>query len=350
MNTQLQYKIDELKAKYTNIEFRGFNVKYESFIGITVVDREKVLIHEVKNDSKKDYFSSIGLAILIEGKYATLSYASIFDNLMRQTELYDEIKKAYEKVENHERMQKEFIEIAAHELRTPIHPILGFIGILKNKITDKEQLEFLDIIFRNTKRLKKLSEDILEVSKVENKLFNLNREQFEVKELIQNLVNNYKNQVGTKIIDFEFKFYVGNDSVIYADKEKISQVMSNLINNSIKFIPNEKRGNISITVEKKTKDKDDDNGSDVIDISKPIIIITIKDNGVGIDADILPILFKKFASKSFQGTGLGLYICKNIIEAHSGKIWAKNNEDGNGSTFAFSLPYIYIKKNIDNPN
>ena len=70
-----------------------------------------------------------------------------------------------------------------------------------------------------------------------------------------------------------------------------------------------------------------------------MVVITIKDNGIGIDKDILPILFTKFASKSFQGTGLGLYICKSIVEAHGGKIWAKNNEDGKGATFSFSLPF-----------
>lgn len=343
-NTKLQYKIEELKAKYHNIEFSGFNVAYESFIGITIVDREKVLINEVKDDSKKDYPSSIGLTIFIEGKSAALSYASIFDNLIRQTDLYDEIKKAYEKVENHDRMQKEFIEIASHELRTPIYPMLGFIEILRNKMTDKEQLEFLDIIYKNTKRLKKLSEDILEVSKVENKLFNLKKEHFNIKELILNLITNYKKQAEIKNIESEFEGYIDNDFVIYVDKEKISQVISNLINNSIKFIPDVIRGKISITVEKRTKDKYDNNGNVVLGINNSMTVITIKDNGGGIDSDILPTLFKKFASKSFHGTGLGLYICKNIIEAHGGKIWARNNEDGKGATFEFSLP-LYSKRN-----
>ena len=268
--------------------------------------------------------------------------------LCNRQSLYDELKNAYKKVENHDKMQKEFIEIAAHELRTPIHPMLGFIEILKNKITDKEQLEFLDIIDRNTKRLKKLSEDILEVSKVENKLFNLNKEQLSIKELIQNLILNYKKQAKTKKIEFEFEDYIDNNFVIYADKEKISQVISNLINNSIKFIPDKNGGKISITVEKRTKDKDDNNnGHDAIDNNNPMTVITIKDNVAGIDTDILPILFTKFASKSFHGTGLGLYICKNIVESHGGKIWAQNNEDGErGATFSFSLPITnrYIKQ------
>ncbi|MGN6630157.1 MAG: sensor histidine kinase [Candidatus Nitrosocosmicus sp.] len=338
-NSKLQYKIYELQSKYPNIEFRGFHATYDPFIGITVIDKEKVLINEVKDDSKKDYPSSIGLTIFIEGKSAALSYVSIFNSLWRQTKIYEEIKKAYEKVENHDKMQKEFIEIASHELRTPIHPMLGFIEILRNKITDKEQLGFIEIIYRNTMRLKKLSEDILEVSKVENKLFNLKKEHFNIKDLIQNLMINYKKQVVIKNIEFEFEHNTVNDFVIYADKEKIIQVITNLINNSIKFIPNGKRGKISITVEKRAKYKDDNNGHDVNDISNPITVITIKDNGSGIDADILPILFKKFASKSFHGTGLGLYICKKIVEAHGGVIRADNNRDKKGATFMFSLPF-----------
>jgi|SRR3954453_11269033 two-component system sensor histidine kinase VicK len=247
-------------------------------------------------------------------------------------------------------MLKEFTEIAAHELRTPIQPILGFTQHLRDKVTDKEQADYLEIIDRNTKRLKKLTEDILEISKIENNLFNLNKEQFDIKEFIRNLVNNYKKQVETKNIEFEFVDFCNNDSLfIYADKNKISQVLSNLIGNSIKFIPDEKEvGNITITIEKKAQDKGDKNGGNAANFdNQGSAIITVKDNGIGIDKDILPILFKKFSSKSFQGTGLGLYISKRIIEAHSGKIWAQNNEDGKkGATFSFSIP-LKNKENSD---
>jgi signal transduction histidine kinase len=347
LNSKLQYKIDELRSKYPNIEFRGFNASYEFFIGIIVVDRQKVLILEVKNDLRKDYSRSIGLTIFIEGNSAALSYASIFDNLMLQTEIYDDLKIDYEKVENHDKMQKEFIEIASHELRTPIYPMLGFIEILRNKITDKEHLEFLDIIHRNTMRLKKITEDILEVSKIENKLFNLNKEKFNIKELIQNLITNYKKQLKTKNIEFEFGEFCNNyDLYIYADKEKLNQVISNLISNSIKFIPDEKaEGKITIAVEKVKYKYGKNYGNAVNSNNHAPVVITVKDNGMGIDKDILPILFTKFASKSFQGTGLGLYICKSIVEAHGGKIWAKNNgEHQRGATFSFCLP-VFNDKN-----
>ena len=335
-------KIDSIKIKYPDIEFRLLQSRTDSYIGITIIDTQRVLIQEVKDDTKSKYIESVGMTIFIEGKTTALSYASIFDNLWRQTELYEEIKKAYEKLQIHEKMLKEFTEIAAHELRTPIQPILGFTQHLRDKVTDKEQADYLEIIGRNTKRLKKLTEDILEISKIENNLFNLNKEQFDIKEFIRNLVNTYKKQVETKNIEFEFVDFCNKDSLfIYADKNKISQVLSNLISNSIKFIPEEKEiGNITITIEKKAQDKDDKNGGNAANFdNQESAIITVKDNGIGIDKDILPILFKKFSSKSFQGTGLGLYISKRIIEAHNGKIWIQNNEDGKeGATFSFSIP------------
>jgi signal transduction histidine kinase len=338
LNSKLQYKIDELKAKYPNIEFRGFNSSYESFIGITVVDREKVLVLEVKNDLRKDYSSSIGLTIFIEGKSAALSYASIFDNLMLQTELYDELKKAYEKIEIHDKMQKEFIEIAAHELRTPIQPILGISSILKNRVKDEEQIELLEVITRNAKRLKRLSEDILDVSKIESNLLNLNKEHIALGEIIQNTINDYKDELLIKNVNIEFS--LSDDYVIYADKTRIGQVISNLISNSIKFIHKEKDGKISITVEKRTiyeKYSESDSESDYS--SSNHIVVIIKDNGIGIETEKLQRLFSKFTTTSFQGMGLGLFISKNIVEAHGGTIWAESNKHGEpGATFRFSLP------------
>jgi two-component system sensor histidine kinase VicK len=119
------------------------------------------------------------------------------------------------------------------------------------------------------------------------------------------------------------------DIFIEADKERISQVISNLLSNSIKFTERDDNDEekIFVNVEETTKNK---HGSEVV--------VSVKDVGTGIDPEILPRLFTRFASKSAIGTGLGLYISKNIIEAHGGRIWAENNSDGKGATFSFSLP------------
>jgi signal transduction histidine kinase len=269
------------------------------------------------------------LAIYIEGKSAALSYLSIFDSLWKQTELYEQLQ-------IHDRMQKEFINTAAHELRTPIQPLLGLTQILRSKAKDKEQIELLDIVIRNTKKLKVLAENILDISKIESNSLKLNKGNFSLDSLILDIVK----ELGNKLVDEnkEIKFEYSNSTdahtLIYGDKNRIGQVISNLIGNSIKFI-NQKEGIISINV-RKGKESGNDKDTDVV--------VEIKDTGIGIDHDIFPKLFTKFATKSFQGTGLGLYICKNIIEAHGGQIWAENsinkyNNDGKkGAMFSFSIP------------
>jgi K+-sensing histidine kinase KdpD len=338
---ELQNEINQIIKKYHKIEFRLLHSDNEPFIGITIIDRQRVLIYVVKDDNKINYVDSIGMTIYIEGKSTAMSYITIFNSLWKQTDLYEKLEKSYEKIKSHDKMQRDFINVAAHELRTPIQPIIGFTEHLRTKITDREQLGFIDIIYRNTKRLKKLSEDILEVSKIENNLLNLNKEEFKIKELILQIISDYKKEAETKNIEFEFIDHYNNDFYIYADKDRISQVISNLIGNSIKFITDEKGSKVSISVKKRTKDKDeeDDDFDDNACSNNNMITITIKDDGVGIDKDILPILFTKFASKSFQGTGLGLYICRNIVKAHGGSIWAKNNNDRKGATFSFTLPF-----------
>ena len=334
LRIELQDEINLFKTKYPKIEFRNLQSTLESRIGIAIIDREKVLLFEIKDNSKDSYIDSGGITIFIEGKSTALSYTAIFESLWKQTELYDEIKKSYEKIQRHDKMQKEFIDIAAHELRTPLQPIIGITTILKDEIQSKRHKELLDVVFRNTERLKKLSEEILDVTRIESDSFNLNKEHFRIKEKIFHILDNYNNNSETKNIKFEYTFSVDidDDFIIYADKTRISQVISNLICNSLKFISKERgeEGIISLSVDKRKNDSDINDG---------MVVISIKDNGKGIDWEILPRLFTKFASKSFQGTGLGLYISKNIIKAHGGTIWAENNSGGKGATFSFSLPW-----------
>ncbi len=190
-------------------------------------------------------------------------------------------------------MQTEFINIAAHELRTPIMPILVNVELLESEMgSDREEIK---AIIRNAKRLQHLTENILSVSRIESRTLKLNKEVFEI-----------------------------NDALSFAIRDATTQIMQvifNLLHNAIKFTSN---GTILITSKKVGKD----------------IIVSIQDNGHGIDPQISPILFSKFVTKSFKGTGLGLYICKNIIESHGGRIWAENNIDKNGAIFSFSLPAI----------
>jgi signal transduction histidine kinase len=246
----------------------------------------------------------------------------------KQTSLTNlKLETANEQLKVHDNMQKEFINIAAHELRTPIQPIMGLSEIVKNKTNDKEQKELLDIIIRNTKKLKNLAEDLLDVSKIESNSLTLNKEKFDINQLILNVITDVQNNLhGKKKIRFEYAISSSTEVpiIVNADKNRVSQVISNIINNSVKFI--KKEGTISVKIEGGKID------------GKDVIIVIIKDTGTGIDQEIFSRLFKKFATKSFQGTGLGLFICKNIVESHGGRIWAENNKDETGSTFSFYLP------------
>jgi signal transduction histidine kinase len=186
----------------------------------------------------------------------------------------------------------------------------------------------LDVIIRNAHRLKKLSEEILDVARIESNSLHINKEHFKIKGTILDIVDSYKNNADSKNIEFEV--ILNDDPTIYADKNGISQVISNLISNSIKFIPQIGGGVISILVR---RTKFAENNED-----KEVVIVSVRDTGMGIHGDMSPKLFTKFASNSFHGIGLGLYISKKIIESQGGNIWANNNEDGKGATFSFSLP------------
>ena len=203
--------------------------------------------------------------------------------------------------------------------------------IVRSKIKEPEQQELLDVTIRNAKRLQRLTEDILDVTKIESKSLQLNKEQFNLRKMLLNAISDYKSQLkgyGNVRVEFLCK----EDIFIEADKTRISQVIYNLLNNAIKFTQMERSKEaliISLTLE---ENKYDDNSKEVI--------VSIKDTGIGIAQEIMPRLFTKFATKSEKGTGLGLFISKSIIEAHGGRIWAENNSDSKGATFSFSLPIV----------
>ena len=343
-NRLIEQKIHDLKQDCPGniVDVRYIEQMVETKATILVVDRKVSLVMELKDDTKSTFHGAIGLSTYSNSKAGVLSYVAIFENLWRQAELYQQLKEsneqlaaANEQLKVHGRMQREFIDIAAHELRTPIQPILGLTQVISSRIKGTEEAELLKVVSRNAKRLQQLTEDILDVTKIESNSLLLNKEQFDLSEVIANAVNdiiaNSVSSSGNKKENTRI-FYepLKNKNIIVpADKARISQVISNLLNNAVKFTA-EEGGIISIILEKK-KDEDDHHCQDEI-------VVKIKDTGIGIATEILPRLFAKFATKSEKGTGLGLFISKSIVEAHGGRIWAQNNSDGKGATFCFSLP------------
>ncbi|MFL6317842.1 MAG: sensor histidine kinase, partial [Nitrososphaeraceae archaeon] len=203
------------------------------------------------------------------------------------------------------------------------------------KLADRqEESQLLDIVSRNAKRLYQLTENILDVTKIESNSLQLNKEQFDLREMILNAISDFKSQL-KEYGNVRLEFLSKEDIFVEADKTRISQVISNLLNNAIKFTQKEKSEEariVSVTLGE-NKNNDDNNKSKEV-------IVSIKDTGIGIAPEIMPRLFTKFATKSEKGTGLGLFISKSIVEAHGGKIWAQNNSDDKGATFSFSLPIV----------
>jgi signal transduction histidine kinase len=279
-------------------------------------------------------FAAISVLIIF-----LIKWTGILDTeVKRRTKELDESNRqlalANEKLKLRDKMQEEFINIAAHELRTPIQPIIGLSEVLRYK-KPQGQLQYdqmLDVIIRNAKRLRNLSEDILDVTRIESHSLLIKKEKFDLNQLILNAVTDCKNYITNKNKDNNIKiepvFNGKADIYVEADKNRINQVVSNLLVNAIKFT---KEGTISITTEKKEGNCHDHN-------SREVVVVSIKDSGTGIVPEVLPKLFTKFATNSQGGTGLGLFISRNIIEAHGGRIWADNNKDGNGATFSFCLP------------
>ena len=314
-----------------DINIRHIERMSETKATILIVDRKLSLVMELRDDSKTTFNEAIGLSTYSNSRPGVLSYIAIFDNLWIQTELYEKLKEANEQLKVHDKMQKEFINIASHEMKTPTQAILGYSELLQTHPERRE--EIIQAIQRNAARLRKLTSDLLDITRIESQSLGLNVERFNLNDLMSSVIRDYKSSFDSTNQNIKLVYnepLSKEDLLIEADKGRLTQVISNLLDNAIKFT---KKGTIFITLEKK------DNH----------VIVSVKDSGNGIHPEILPRLFSKFATKSETGTGLGLFISKSIIEAHSGgKIWAENNNNtisGNkeekGATFAFSLPLIF---------
>lgn len=287
-----------------------------STVTIMVVDKKESLVFEKTDDTKEDFVDAVGMATHSNSKPTVLSYISIFESLWKQVDLYEQLK-------THDNMQKEFINIASHEMKTPTQAIIGYADLI-HKHPEKRD-DMMQSISRNAVRLQRLTDDILDVTRIDSHTLNLHKEQFDIRDLIGSIVQDYLGRIeqennNVKLL-YNFKQNMNDTLPIDADRDRIVQVISNLLSNAIKFT-GKKNGVISVSADTTEKE----------------VIVSIRDTGEGINPEIIPRLFTKFATRSFSGTGLGLYISKNIIEAHGGKMWAENNPHGEGATFTFTLP------------
>jgi signal transduction histidine kinase len=226
------------------------------------------------------------------------------------------LQEAFEQLKGHDRMQREFINVAAHELRTPTQAIIGYSDLFYLRPESRELA--IKAIARNAERLERLTHDILDVTRIEGHRLDLNKEKFDISEVVASAIEDTRRRVDDNNDSIKFQ-YTPRKIVVEADRMRISQVVSNLLGNAVKFT---KQGTVYISADSKDGEA----------------IVSVKDSGTGIDPEIVSRLFTKFTSKSQTGTGLGLFISKSIIEAHGGRIWAENNKDSKGATFTFRVP------------
>jgi two-component system, OmpR family, sensor histidine kinase VicK len=331
-----------------SINIRFSDVDLNTRITIMISDRKEFMSWELRDDTLDDPYLAGGIATYSNIKSLASSYATIFDNLWKITELAENLRIANIKLESNEKAMKEFINIAAHELRTPIQPILGLSEMLhsvaSNTDDPQRQRKFIDVIIRNAHKLENLAEDILDVTRIDSGRLQLSMEKIDLHELVKGVVSDFQAVIKSKFDENEnsskavicLKEEYPDDRaadpklehpiVVLADANRIVQVIANLLSNAVKFSTQRDRALITVT-----------RGIRVID-GKPMAIVSVSDQGQGIKPEILSRLFQKFISGSEKGTGLGLYISKNIIKAHGGEIWAESNKSGIGASFVFTLP------------
>lgn len=314
--------IEQTKSYVPKIDIRTISANLETKISILVVDSKQCLILELKDDKQNTSYEAVGLSTYSMSPTIISSYLAVFESFWRQAELFEKMKEI-------ELLEKDFVNIAAHELRNPIQPIIGFSELLYSKIDNHEHRRLLDEVILNAKRLERLSRLMLDVTRIENNSLVLIKEVVDASKVMKDIVDSYNHKLEEKnaeINNENSKLIIIQNGIrninAAIDKVRITQVFCNILDNAISF---SQEGKIHVMLKREKQ-----NGQD-------FLITSVQDMGPGIDQEIMSKLFTKFASKSDVGTGLGLFISKGIVEAHGGKIWAENNL-GRGATFSFSLP------------
>jgi len=326
---------------YSPISVNGKNIFY------LMLDTSHIFAREVDNLILQQQNFAIGSIILIVVITVLVVFLmNIFNVKLKKIveKRTRDLNLAIKNLEENNQMQKDFINVAAHELRTPTQSIAGYCEMIE--LLPENLNKYLQPIKRNTERLLILINNILNVTRIESKNFKVEKSHF----VLNDCINSVKKEIELNItntkdkkIKIIFNPKIKKSPVLFADKTKISQVISNLLINSTNFIDTE--GEILITTEKQEVKESGKK-------KKEYVLVKIKDNGTGIDKEIIDKLFEKFITKSEQGTGLGLFISKKIIEMHGGTINGYNNPEEKGATFEFTIPFNHDDTNndIDNKN
>src|SRR5437870_8824491 len=325
-----------VNGKMSTIAYEPVLVKGQYFLTLYISAQQNLATDVSALIDQQRYFTMLIIAII--GGVATIIAFLVFSwNKRLETVVNtrtaelktanDSLAGANERLKIHDKMQQEFINIASHEMKTPTQAILGYSKLIQRHPEKREGM--IEAIARNANRLQRLTNDILDVTRIETQSLKLNKERVNLNELVSDIIQDYRNEIEKTGKDVKL-LHEPQDQIIEVevDKNRLTQVISNLLSNAIKFT---KEGTIRVAEE----------------VKDSMALVTVMDTGRGIDPEISPRLFSKFAAKSETGMGLGLFISKSIVEAHGGKIWAQNNTDYDrkkGATFTFSIPLSRLKE------
>ena len=325
--------VNDLK-KFSNIDIKFLAEPLHLKVTIAVVDRSHSMAVELVNDDVDNSIDAMGLSTYSNSKSTVLYYVSIFESLWKQADIYKKAEELYDQLKHKNETQRQFLNIAAHELRNPIQPILGLAEVmLSNKnLNVIQQEELLRIIINNAKKLHFLTNNLLDVARIDENLFSLELQEFDIVGLANDVIKEVRNQItNNKKIQIDLLCPEKSLNVI-GDKIRLNQVFLNLINNAIKYTD---EGDILVSIKRGNNNGNNSNSNS--NNNDTVALVQIIDKGLGIQDNIKQKLFSKFTKGTKVGTGLGLFICKNIVESHGGKIWAENNID-KGATFSFTIP------------
>ncbi len=311
-------------------------------VTIVVIDRKESLAIEKIDDSKDNFLEATGSATYSNSEPTVLSYLSIFESIWQQTELYMKVKEtnrhlehANEQLLTTERAKEEFISMISHELKTPLVPLKGYVQMMQRpKIMRAElnerQKNAIVAMSRNIEKLQALVDDVMDVYKLDIGKLKFSMTDTDITKLVGETIAELRPLVDRKRIDL--KADIKANGIVFCDPNRIEQVISNLVRNSIDFVPDNGNGKITVRVQR------DDNGD-----NNDTTLFSVEDNGIGINPDKAEKLFQKFyqidtgLTRRHAGTGLGLVICRGIIDAHGGKIWLDKSYRG-GAAIKFTLP------------
>ncbi|MDW3627054.1 MAG: ATP-binding protein [Nitrososphaeraceae archaeon] len=325
--------VNDLK-KFSNIEVKFLAEPLHLKVTIAVVDRSHSMAVELVNDDVDNSIDAMGLSTYSNSKSTVLYYVSIFESLWKQADIYKKAEELYDQLKYKNETQRQFLNIAAHELRNPIQPILGLAEVmLSNKnLNVIQQEELLRIIINNAKKLHFLTNNLLDVARIDENLFSLELQEFDIVGLANDAIKEVRNQI-TNNKKIQINLQCTEKSLhVSGDKIRLNQVFLNLINNAIKYTD---EGDILVSIKRGNNNGNNSNSNN--NDNDTVALVQIIDKGLGIQDNIKQKLFSKFTKGTKVGTGLGLFICKNIVESHGGKIWAENNID-KGATFSFTIP------------